>query len=98
MHGEIPDGLFICHHCDNPTCVRPDHLFLGTPKDNMRDSMVKGRREWAKGVDHKSTKLTAEQAFRAKFGGEKIENLARELGVVPRTIRFIRENKSWKHI
>jgi len=42
-YGSIPDGLFVCHRCDNPPCVRPEHLFLGTPIDNIKDSLAKGR-------------------------------------------------------
>lgn len=43
-NGEVPDGLFVCHKCDNRRCINPDHLFLGTAKDNTQDMISKGRR------------------------------------------------------
>lgn len=49
-NGKIPDGMACCHHCDNPPCVRVDHLFLGTRKDNQQDSVKKGRHSCFKNV------------------------------------------------
>lgn len=42
--GPIPEGMWVCHHCDNPKCSNPKHLYAGTPRQNMRDAMVRGRR------------------------------------------------------
>lgn len=62
VNGQIPDGLFVCHHCDNPRCCNVEHLFLGTAADNARDRAAKGRNGRAKGATGGST-LTADQVL-----------------------------------
>jgi len=57
-YGTIPDELCVCHHCDNPPCVRPDHLFIGTHGDNARDREQKGRGKRVNGTNHHRSKLS----------------------------------------
>lgn len=60
-HGPIPRGLWVLHHCDNPPCLRPDHLFLGTQADNTADMVSKGRQRGAVGTANRHARLTPQQ-------------------------------------
>ena len=57
VYGPIPDGMYVCHHCDNPCCVKPNHLFLGTNSDNQLDSAAKGRKPDRRGQKHPLSRL-----------------------------------------
>lgn len=98
--GPIPDGMKVCHKCDNPLCVRPDHLFLGTQKDNIHDAINKGR--WKlppvkKGESSPSAKLNWE-AVRAIRNNKKdtYKTLSESYGVCIATIGNIKNNKVWR--
>jgi hypothetical protein len=99
--GSIPDGLFVCHKCDNPSCVNPDHLFLGTALENKRDCVRKGRLSPPIGEAHGRARLTAKQVLdirsRPAYRGLTV-NLAKEFGVHHMTISLIRNRKKWVHI
>ncbi len=94
--GPIPDGLCVLHSCDNPSCVRPDHLFLGTNADNIRDKTVKGRA--AKGEINGNAKLTAEQV-RAIRSDKRLEReIAADFGIVRSHVRAIKAREKWAHL
>lgn len=101
-YGPVTDGVFICHHCDNPRCVRPDHLFAGSHDDNMRDMARKGRHHNCAGERHAMAKLTAEQVSairRCYLAGLVTQaTLAKEYGVAISTISMIVRRASWSHI
>jgi hypothetical protein len=101
-HGPIPDGLCVLHRCDNPKCVRPDHLFLGTQGDNIRDMHAKKRAKPARGELSSRAKLTSEQVrdIWARYTGKHGEQtkLAKEYGVSSHQISMIVGGKSWLHL
>ena len=99
-HGEIDDGMLVCHKCDNPLCVNPRHLFLGTQKDNMRDAMAKRRH--ASGERHGNARLT-DEAVRAirqlhSSGKHTYSALGRQFGVHETVIANIVKRLSWRHV
>jgi hypothetical protein len=88
--GEIPHGLHVLHRCDNPRCVNPDHLRLGTHLDNMRDMYSKGRRKAATGLRCGSAKLSDEQKLFIVQTQRPAGDVAPELGVTARRVNQIR--------
>ena len=85
--GPIPDGLFVCHACDNRACCNPDHLFLGTNEDNMRDMMSKGR--GAKGFALPQTRLSEDDVRFAREHPQRINELAARFGVTTKYLRAV---------
>jgi hypothetical protein len=98
----IPDGMVICHSCDNPACCNPKHLWLGTNQENMDDMVAKNRSPNSRGERNPNVKLTSEMVaeIRNRFATEKIRkiNLAREYGIGNSQIHRILSNEHWKEI
>lgn len=98
-----PDGLHVCHKCDNPRCVNPRHLFLGTRSDNMQDKVRKGRARSGnqKGENNPRSKLTADQAEQVKqliTSGRTNTEIAKQFGVSHTLISAIRRGKAWGNV
>lgn len=98
--GEIPDGLCVLHKCDVRNCVNPDHLFLGTCKDNTRDSMSKNRN--VKGERQHASKLRTQhirEIFRLRHVDKwKLKQIADRFAVTEQAIWCVIHGKSWAHV
>lgn len=99
-YGPIPKGMLVCHECDNPPCVNPEHLFLGTNLDNNRDMAMKKRAVGRKGDSSPRAKLTwdkvSEIRHRYADGGITRTKLAKEYNVSKATVGRIIEGRTWK--
>lgn len=100
-HGPIPEGMFVLHSCDNPRCVNPAHLSVGTPKDNTADMIRKGRARPVapKGVNSPNARLN-DEAVRIIRANPEISDreLARRFGVATRTVHRVRVGEGWLHV
>lgn len=101
-HGNIPDGLCVLHRCDNPSCVNPGHLFLGTYLENNRDKARKGRANPPYGTREPNHKLTAADVIRIRkryaAGDTRQRDIAAQYGVSQRLISLIVRREAWRHI
>lgn len=96
--GPIPAGALVLHKCDTPACVRLSHLFLGTPSDNRRDCVAKGRTNLPCGNQHWCAKLTATKALRIRHlekAGWTLRALALKFAVSVRTVQKIVDGETW---
>lgn len=93
-YGDFDRSLLVCHKCDVPACVNPEHLFLGTSSDNRRDMVKKGRSR------SRSTKLTEEivRLIREMGQFESHRQVAKQLGLSPSTVFSVIKGKIWQHV
>jgi len=98
FRGDIPEGMQVLHRCDTPSCVNPDHLFLGTPADNKRDERAKGRS--AIGERHPRARLTAAnvRSIRERYGRDSTASLAQEFGISKYHVWDVARGKAWASV
>ena len=99
LHGKIPDGMVVRHSCDNPQCVRPDHLALGAPVDNSRDMTSRNRQ--AKGSRQGAARLSPADVIamrQARAAGAKYRELAEQFGVSASQVGNVITGHDWGHL
>ena len=97
---DIPDGMYIMHKCDNPSCVNPHHLSIGTPKENTQDMIAKGRKRVVspKGEGNGKSLLNEEKVRLIRSSSLSHTAIAMQLGVSPNCVRGVRIGRTWTHI
>ena len=100
-NGEIPKGLYICHRCDVKSCVAPNHLFLGTAKDNRQDMLQKKRGNAPRGTKQPHAQLNEQKVSEIKLklkNGERQVDIAKEYSVNRSVIVDIKRGKNWHYV
>lgn len=92
----IPKGMFVCHKCDIPSCINPEHLFLGSPSDNSKDMKLKGRHCF--GEKNGRSKITSSQAIQIFKSKDQYKIIASSFGISISMVRRIKERIAWAHI
>jgi len=100
--GPIPDGLCVLHKCNNPACVNPIHLYVGTPQDNMNDMVIASRQARPNGENNPKAKLTEIQVMEIirllKTNNMTHKEISDRFHVTPENILHISKGQTWKHI
>ena len=91
-----PGELKVCHHCDNRKCCNPEHLYMGTHEENMRDMVGRGRS--SVGIINNGAKLTDDQVIAIRSDTRFLREIAADYGVTGSMISYIRRRKNWKHL
>lgn len=94
--GRIPDGMYVCHRCDNRPCCRPSHLFLGTARDNACDAVSKDRH--SRGERNGISKLTAQQVLAIRADHRRQVAIAADYGIRQTTVSEIKRGNRWRHL
>ena len=94
----VPVELEVCHRCDNPPCVNPDHLFVGTHADNFRDAAEKGRMEGLRGERSPMAKLTERDVLSIRSDRRSHRQIAADYGISNRHVSSIKRREVWSHI
>lgn len=97
-NGPIPEGMCVCHSCDNRACVNPGHLFLGSRLDNNRDRHQKNRSRGPKGEAHGNAVMTAEKVRAIRASSETVNALTKAYGCSRGCIRHILARRTWAHV
>ncbi len=96
FNGVIPKGMYICHKCDVPSCINPDHLFLGTQKDNIRDASKKGR--IPRGEDNCLSKLMNNQVIGIRKATGSHDEIAATFNISRANVGAIKRGETWRHL
>ena len=94
----IPQGMVVMHTCDNPGCVNPNHLRIGTIQENNLDKLQKNRQAKLKGMSNAYSKFTDNDIYKIRQDPRHYSEIAKDFSVNPETIRLIKKRKTWSHI